>query len=81
MNPNRRKLGWLKVGGGIGCLLVLGLWIWLLHNVTDPHWLHDLYRFGTRRSGSTGMWFLALGGLLLIGWGMENLLTDEDDEA
>lgn len=72
----------LKILLGVLCLLALTYWVLALHfTLAGSDALHRAYEATYRngRRGSMPMWFLSLGGLVLIGSGLRDLGIVRDD--
>jgi hypothetical protein len=74
-----RSIGWGKVGLGILCFAVLTYWILALNtSLPGSEFFESWYEQRTARRGPWGVWVLAIGGLLLIGWGLRDLGVSGD---
>ena len=74
-----RPVGWIKISLGILCLALLAYWIAALNtSLPGSEFFESWYAQRTARRGPWGVWLLAIGGLLLIGWGLRDLGVSKD---
>ena len=74
-----RTVGWIKVFVGVVSLAILAYWIAALNtSLPGSEFFESWYAQRTVRRGPWGVWVLAIGGLLMIGWGLRDLGVSEE---
>ena len=75
-----RSVGWIKISVGVVSLAVLVYWIVALNtSLPGSEFFESWYSQRTGRRGPWGVWALAIGGLLMIGWGLRDLGISEEN--